>query len=579
MLKNYFALSDKGYKNLKQSIFIGVIYNISLMLPVGLLIYLLNSFITPFINDTEKSSMNFWIFSGIALLLFILLYIIEKIKYRLSYISAYEESANTRINLAEKIRTLPLSYFGKKNISDLTMTLMEDVTTLEHVLSHTAGEMVSAMISIVIIGVSLMFFNWKMAVALLAFVPIAVIMILVTKNIQHKNNKMVSKSKLKIYDSIQEILDNIKVIKGSNLEDIYYDKLKGKLDDSIKKALKVEFSTGSIIMSAQSILRLGFVTVIIAGIYFIMNGQIDLMTFLIFMVIASRIFDPLSSVFMMLAEVIHSRSCVERMLEIENYEIQKGSKSVNLSSYDINLEDVYFSYEKESVIKGINLEIKQGEVTALVGPSGCGKSTISKLIARFWDVNEGSIKIGGVDINTIDPEELLKNFSIVFQDVVLFNDTIYNNIKVGNMNASKQEIERVAKLARCDEFINKLSNGYETVIGENGYTLSGGERQRISIARALLKDAPIILLDEATASIDPENETLIQDAIGKLIKGKTVLIIAHRLRTIENVDKIVVINNGKVVEQGTNDELLELKGMYSKMLSLQKESAEWEIKQ
>ena len=585
MLQRFFALSDAGTRNLRSAITFGTIINLFLMVPLGLSLYVLRYFLARIMQQGFQVP-NVWAVSAAALAMIAVLFILEKLKYGKTYNGAYEEAANVRISLAESLRKLPLSYFGRRDLSYLTSTLLNDVTLIEESLSHAVPELFGGIISILIAAALLSFLDWRMTIALFIFAFAGFFIIVAARSVLDKKAKQVFAQKDLIYDSLQQMIDNIKVLKSSDKKAAYVQKLKDDITESTYITLKAEAAGGAFIFGSAAIVRFGFPLVISYGAYLLSQGRIELLTYIVFLLVSCRIFDPLTTVFMMLGEFFLMLIAVERKQAIVNYPKQTGSESFKPNGYDIRYDNVSFSYNEpngkdadsdteENTVSGIDFTAKQGEITALVGHSGCGKSTIARLAARFWDASSGTVSVGGVDVSTVDPETLLAAFSIVFQDVVLFNDTVYNNILIGNRNATKEQVLAAAKAAQCDSFIEKLPQGYDTEIGENGYTLSGGERQRLSIARALLKDAPIILLDEATAALDPENETLIQHAIGTLIKGKTVIVIAHRLRTVENVDKIIVLNKGMIAETGTHAELMEKNGIYRQMYRLQRESEQW----
>ena len=585
MLQRFFALSDAGTRNLRSAITFGTIINLFLMVPLGLSLYVLRYFLARIMQQGFQVP-NVWAVSAAALAMIAVLFILEKLKYGKTYNGAYEEAANVRISLAESLRKLPLSYFGRRDLSYLTSTLLNDVTLIEESLSHAVPELFGGIISILIAAALLAFLDWRMTIALFIFAFAGFFIIVAARSVLDKKAKQAFAQKDLIYDSLQQMIDNIKVLKSSDKKAVYVQKLKDDITESTYITLKAEAAGGAFIFGSAAIVRFGFPLVISYGAYLLSQGRIELLTYIVFLLVSCRIFDPLTTVFMMLGEFFLMLIAVERKQAIVNYPKQTGTESFKPNGYDIRYDNVSFSYNEpngkdadsdteENTVSGIDFTAKQGEITALVGHSGCGKSTIARLAARFWDASSGTVSVGGVDVSTVDPETLLAAFSIVFQDVVLFNDTVYNNILIGNRNATKEQVLAAAKAARCDSFIEKLPQGYDTEIGENGYTLSGGERQRLSIARALLKDAPIILLDEATAALDPENETLIQHAIGTLIKGKTVIVIAHRLRTVENADKIIVLNKGMIAETGTHSELMEKNGIYRQMYRLQRESEQW----
>ena len=592
MLQRFFAVSDAGTRNVRVSIILSVVINLFLMVPLGLSLYVLQYFLARIMQQGFRSP-NVWAVSAAGAAMIAVLFILEKLKYGKMYNGAYEEAANVRISLAESLRKLPLSYFGRQDLSYLTSTLLNDVTTIEQALSNVVPEMFGGIISIVIAAALLAFLDWRMTIALFVCAVAGFFVIVACRKLSEKKMKSVIVRKDAIYDSLQQMIDNVKVLKSSDKKTSYVQKLKNDITETTGAALKAEASMGALMFGMAALVRFGFPLVISYGAYLLLQGRIELLTYVVFLLVACRIFDPLTTVFMLLAEFFYTLIAVERKQAIVNYPKQTGSEIFKPDGYDIRYDNVSFSYNEpsggksasggtnipdsagEDTVSGIDFTAKQGEITALVGHSGCGKSTIARLAARFWDASSGTVSVGGVDVSAVDPETLLAAFSIVFQDVVLFNDTVYNNILIGNRNATREQVLAAAKAAQCDSFIEKLPNGYDTEIGENGYTLSGGERQRLSIARALLKDAPIILLDEATAALDPENETLIQHAISTLIKDKTVIVIAHRLRTVENADKIIVLNKGTIAETGTHSELMEKNGIYRQMYRLQRESEQW----
>lgn len=574
-LKNKFALSDKGAKNLVKAIWSCTFLYISFMFPVGLLYLVLRALLAPYVGITAKLQPLI-VYVGISVVLIGIIGIFQYIEYNATFLASYEESANKRISIAERLREIPLSFFAKKDLSDLTTTIMSDCAGLEKAFSHFIPELLGAVISILLVGVGLLIFDYRMAIALLWVIPVAFLICIGGKNKQTKQNIIHQRAKLKRADAIKECIETVREIKANNQSEKYLANIDEILTYSEKINIKAELNTALYVASAQMLLRVGIATMVLMGAKLIAQGTLDFLTLLMFLIAVSRVFDPLSTALINLAAIFETELKVDRMKEIENQQIQSGKTNERFDNYDIKFENVKFSYKNNNK-ENVSFTAKQGEVTALVGPSGGGKSTVSKLAARFWDIKSGKITFGGKDISTIDPEELLKNYSIVFQDVVLFNSTVMENIRLGRRTASDEEVKKVAKMAMCDEFIEKLSNGYNTVIGENGSTLSGGERQRISIARALLKDAPIILLDEATASLDVENESKVQQAISTLIKDKTVLVIAHRMRTVAGADHIVVLADGKVKEEGNHDELLKADGLYSRLWNLQTKSSQWTI--
>lgn len=575
MFKEVFALSNQGEKDLKKGILASAAANISLLFPAGLLLLSIRDLMT-YIEKNGAYNISILAYAGYSVVFSAIILITHRIQYDSTYFSAYSESADRRVALAEKLRKLPLSFFGKKDLSELTITIMGDCTDLEHTFSHSVPQLFGSLISVTLVGIGLFVVNWKMALSAVFVFPIAIIITVGSKFLQDKMGKKKIDAKLAASDKVQEYLENIREIKSYNIEEKYLNDLDDSFFKIIKASLISELTTGTLIVSAQGILRLGFAAVTLTGIKLFLNGEIDFLVYLMYLFTISRLYDPLSVVLIQIGDIFNSLLTIKRMKDINDQKIQEGAKEFSCDNYDIVFENVEFAYNNnEKVLNGISFVAEQGQITVLAGESGGGKSTAVKLAARFWDVTKEKITLGGVDISTVDPEVLLEKFSIVFQDVVLFNGTILENIRIGKRGASDEEVYMAAKAAQCDEFIKRFPLGYNTVIGENGSTLSGGERQRISIARALLKDAPIILLDEATASLDVENETLIQSALGKLIKNKTVLLIAHRMRTAASADKIIILKDGKIAEQGSPKNLMKIKGMYYKMVELQNQNLEY----
>ena len=564
-LMRRYALTRQGAIDFIKCTAITTLQNIMLMVPVALMYYLA----ADLINGAVPVNHRYTYITGCVIIL-VVFGAVFFLQYNASFFSTYRESEHRRINIAEKLRTLPLSFFGKKDLADLPSTILGDCTVLEHNFSHVMPQFFGAMISTVLIAISLFFFDWRMALAALWVLPIALIIVGCSGNVQRGISRRKRNVAIAQADGLQEYLETIKDLKSYNAEESYLEGLKGRITALEKESFKAELGTAVFVVSASCILRFGIGTVALVGSVLLCSGKLDVLTFFMFILVVSRIYEPMQGTLMNLAAVIAQDVNVERMNEITDYPVQKGSDELDVKSYDIEFSNVSFSYDKnEKVLNDISFTAKQGEVTALIGPSGGGKSTVSKLAARFWDVDGGSIRLGGKDISQVDPEKLLAAYSIVFQDVILFDNTIMENIRIGRKGATDEEVMRAAEEAQCDEFISRLPDGYQTVIGENGSALSGGERQRISIARALLKDAPVVLLDEATASLDAENETYIQEAISRLIKNKTVIIIAHRMRTVSGADKIVVIDGGHVAETGKPSELIKKNGIYARMVRLQ----------
>lgn len=572
LMKKY-ALSRQGAKDLIIATISCVVHNLTLMLPVSLL-YLLVSDL--YAGGVPQGHLWIYIVGMVAAVLFILFS--YRWVYGATYYATYKESSVRRISLAEKLRKLPLSFFGKRDLSDLTTTIMADCTTLEQSFSHWIPEFFGSMISTVIIAVCLFIFDWRMALAALWVLPVSLAIVAFSGKVQNYFARRQTEAKLAVADGIQEALETMRDLKSNNAEEKYLKGLDKKIDLQEKRMIASELGGALFVVPAGMILKLGIGTVALVGGMLLANNAITVLTFFMYLLVVSRLYDPLSSSLQNLAAIISTNIPIERMNEIENYPVQPGTAELRTHGYDIVFDNVSFAYNTgEQVLSGVSFTAKQGEVTALIGPSGGGKSTAAKLAARFWDADSGKITLGGTDVKTVDPEKLLSAYSIVFQDVTLFNNTVMENIRIGRQGATDEEVLAAAREAQCDEFVEKLPEGYQTMIGENGSALSGGERQRISIARALLKDSPVILLDEATASLDAENETHIQRAISRLVKGKTVLIVAHRMRTVEGADKLVLLKDGKVAEQGSPEELLAKGGIYAKMCQLQQQSGEWRI--
>lgn len=570
-LKHKYALSDKGAKAMIQAFVSVTISNLVLMFPVGLL-YVLASYLLE--GSLPKDKVTFFTVGVIAALL--LIAVTTYIQYNATFLSTYVESGVRRRMLAEKLRKLPLSFFGKKDLSDLTNTIMADCALIETGSSHWIPELVGAFGSTTIIIISLLFFDWRMALATIWVMPIAFIIVLSSKNVMGKVHAKSMEYKLSCLDGIQEGLETIRDLRSNNMTDSYMVGLNKKIKAVEDHSIVAEFANAAFVCSAQMILKLGIGTVAVTGSILLTKGEISVLTFFMFLLVVTRMYEPLQIALQNLAAIISLNTNCARMDEILSHEEQTGRENMNNKGYDIAFDHVAFSYKDgEQVLRDVSFVAKQGEVTALIGPSGGGKTTVSRLAARFWDNNKGTITVGGMNVSEIDPEQLLSLYSIVFQDVTLFNNTIMENIRIGKKDATDEEVMEAARLANCTDFVEKLPDQWNTMIGENGSELSGGERQRISIARAFLKDAPIILMDEATASLDVDNESVIQESISKLIQNKTVLIIAHRMRTVDGVDKIVVLKDGTVAEQGTPEQLKQQNGIYKHMVDLQLQSEQW----
>ena len=570
-----YALTDQGVKNTKKGAFWTVIVNLVVMGGMGILYLLMYGLMGTLTDGAPLPGPA--LFLGLVIAFVILSFVTHLQQYQATYGLVYNEVKTTRLNLAERLRKLPLGYFGKRDLADLTETLMGDVNRMEHVWSHVLGYLYGAYISTAIIAVCLLVYDWRLTIACLWGVPVAFGLLFGTRKISARASERTKQAAVHVSDGIQEALENVREIRATNQEARYLAGLNQKIDDHEKVTIQGELSTGIFVNAASVIMRLGVATTILVGASLILSGQIDFMLLFLFLLVITRVYAPFDQSLALIAEMFVSQVSADRMNEIYDTPIAEGTERFQPKGHDIVFDHVGFAYDKKKVLDGVSFTAREGEVTALVGPSGSGKSTCARLAARLWDVTEGTIRVGGVDISTVDPEALLTDYSMVFQDVVLFDDTVMENIRLGKRGATDEEVRAAAEAANCGEFIRRLPQGYDTPIGENGAKLSGGERQRISIARALLKNAPIVLLDEATASLDVENETKVQGALSRLLAGKTVLVIAHRMRTVAGADHIVVLENGHVAEQGTPAELMERGGLYRRMVELQSESARWKL--
>ena len=571
-----YALSDQGVKNTKKATFWTVIVNLIVMGGMGILYFMMKGFVDTLTNGDPLP--NALLILGLVLAFVVLSLITHMQQYRATYGLVYGEVKNVRITLAERLRKLPLGYFGKRDLADLTETIMGDVNRLEHVWSHCLGYLYGSYISTAIVAIIVFVYDWRMALACLWGVPVAFILLFGSRKMAKRHSEITKAAGIQVADGIQETLENIREIRATNQEDRFLNTLNDKIDHHEKMMIRGELSTGIFVNAASVIMRLGVATTILTGTSLILSGRIDFMLLFMFLLVITRVYAPFDQALALIAEMFMSQVSASRLMEIKDTPIAEGAETFKPAGHDIAFRNVGFAYDDKKVLDGVSFTAKEGEVTALVGPSGSGKSTCARLAARLWDNSEGTITVGGVDISTVDPEVLLSDYSMVFQDVVLFDDTVMENIRLGKHGASDEEVLAAAQAANCDEFVNKLPQGYSTPIGENGAKLSGGERQRISIARALLKNAPIVLLDEATASLDVENETKVQGALSRLLEGKTVLVIAHRMRTVEAADKIIVLADGKVAEEGSPKELISKKdSMFRHMAELQTSSAAWSI--
>ncbi len=571
-LQKKYALSRQGAKDLVKGCVACFFQYLSLMVPVALLYYL----VSDLMNGDAGYRKDFYI--GGCVICVILILVTTWFQYNGTFFATYIESGVRRISIAEKLRKLPLSYFGKKDLADLTSTIMNDSAVLETAFSHFIPELVGSVASTTIVALGLFAFDWRMALASLWVLPVSFAIVLSSSKLQQKLGRKQMDAKMACADGIQECIETVQDLKSNNAENEYLKGLFKKVDNVEKRMIVSEFGNAAFVVSASLVLKLGIASVALTGAYLLTRGELDVLTFFMFLLVASRLYDPLQGALQNLAAIISTKTNIARMKEILDHDVQTGSEQLTNKGYDIEFDHVKFAYDtSETVLEDVSFTAKQGEVTALVGPSGGGKTTVSRLAARFWDASSGKITVGGMDVSKIDPEKLFSLYSIVFQDVTLFNNTIMENIRIGRKDATDEEVIAAAKLANCDEFAMKLPDKWNSMIGENGCELSGGERQRISIARAFLKNAPIILLDEATSSLDVENETLIQSALSRLIKDKTVIVIAHRMRTVAGADKIVVLSDGKVAETGTPDELMKKDGLFAHMSKLQTQGQNWSL--
>ena len=571
-----YALSEQGVKNVKQGTLWTVIVNLVVMGGMGILFLMMSRYMDTLTAGAELPR-------ALPILLLVLAFVVLSFlthlqQYKATYGLVYGEVKNVRISLAERLRRLPLGYFGKRDLADLTETIMGDVNRLEHVWSHCLGYLYGSYVSTAIIAVMLFAYNWKLALACLWGVPVAFALLFGSRKLAKRNSEITKAAGIQVSDGIQETLENIREVRATNQEDRFLKELGDKIDHHEATMIRGELSTGIFVNAASVIMRLGVATTILTGTTMILSGQIDFMTLFMFLLVITRVYAPFDQALALIAEMFVSQVSANRLMEIQDARTAEGADHFTPHGHDIVFRNVGFAYDDKQVLDGVSFTAREGEVTALVGPSGSGKSTCARLAARLWDIDKGSIEVGGVDIATIDPEVLLTDYAMVFQDVVLFDDTVMENIRLGRHGATDEEVIRAARAANCEEFVSKLPRGYDTPIGENGAKLSGGERQRISIARALLKNAPIVLLDEATASLDVENETKVQGALSRLLQGKTVLVIAHRMRTVEAADHIVVLAEGKVAEEGRPEDLLQKDGgIFRRMAELQTASAGWSI--
>ena len=559
-------MSEQGAKNLQKSIFSHTILNLTKMFPPTIGFVFLFQYLGSLEGIPAPVELTLVDYIVIILVMLLVMFFVARWDYVRLYDNVYNESANSRIDIANRLKKLPLSYFGKRDVSDLSATMMSDLNLYEQIFSHSVPHIYATSISTVIISVMILDYNWQLGLAALWVIPVSLLLFSLSKRKQRNDVNAYVKTSRDVLDDLQEQIDQIQEIKSYNLEERTLNEFYHKMDGNTRNKVKMELSAGIATALAGMLMKLGIVSVAIVGANMLIAGQINILVYIAYLILTASIYVPVEGILSFMAMIVTLDGVVARIKEIKTMPIQEGKQEMNPRDYSIDFKDVVFGYEDYTVINGVSFTAKQGEVTALIGASGSGKTTLTKLAARFWDIQQGKILLGGEDISQIDPETLLKNYAIVFQDVVLFNASIKDNIRIGKKGATDEEVTRVAKIARCDEFIDRMPDGIDTVIGENGERLSGGERQRISIARALLKDAPIILMDEATASLDVENESLIQEALSELIKEKTVIVIAHRMRTIRGADKIVLLHQGKIEAMGTDAELRVQSATYRKML-------------
>lgn len=572
-----YALTDQGVQNTKKGAFWTVIVNLVVMGGCSILYLVMSGFMGALTGENSLSGAGRVL--GVLALFVLLSFVTHLQQYRATYGLVYNEVKTTRLSLAEQLRKLPLGYFGKRDLADLTETIMGDVNRMEHVWSHVLGYLYGAYLSTAIIAVCLFVYDWRLTIACLWGVPVAFGFLFGSRRMAARNAERTKKAAVRVSDGIQEALENVREIRATNQEERYLNGLNQKIDEHERVTIQGELGTGLFVNAASVIMRLGVATTILVGADLILSGSIDFMLLFLFLLVITRVYAPFDQSLALIAEMFLSQVSADRMNEIYDTPKATGAKEFEPQGHDIVFEHVGFSYDEKEVLHDVSFTAKEGEVTALVGPSGSGKSTCARLAARLWDISKGVIRVGGVNISAVDPEVLLRDYSMVFQDVVLFDDTVMENIRLGRRGATDEEVRAAAKAANCDEFVHRLPQGYNTPIGENGTKLSGGERQRISIARALLKDAPIVLLDEATASLDVENETKVQGALSRLLSGKTVLVIAHRMRTVEAADRIIVLADGRVAEEGTPAELMDKNGLYRRMVELQRQSSAWQLNQ
>ena len=577
MLRDSLGLTDVGAKNFRRGVFFCTLANLVLMAPIGILFLLVSDFMDHLVAGAPLPALAPYLAGCVGILA--LMVLTQWAEYANTYHKVYEESARKRTDLAEHLRRLPLSFFGRRDLSDLTNAIMKDCSDQERMFMHVMPQLFGTGLSTAIVIVGIFFYDWRLALAAFWVVPAALLVMALTGKHQQRKAQAMEDARLEVADGVQEFLECAQEIRATNRSAAHLDALAAKLDAFERRQVASELTTGVFVTSAQAFLKLGIGTTVFVGATLLVSGQTDFMTYFAFLLVVTRVYDPVNLILQSIGELLSMRPSIRRTQELAAEKPMEGSTDFAPRGHDVVFEDVSFSYgDGEQVLRDVSFTAREGEVTALVGPSGSGKSTVAKLAARFWDADAGSVRVGGVNVADVDPETLLADYAEVFQDVVLFDDTVMGNIRLGRAGATDEEVLAAARAAMCDEFVSRMPQGYDTVIGENGGRLSGGERQRISIARAILKDAPVVLLDEATASLDVENETQVQRALSRLLAGKTVLVIAHRMRTVANADKIVVLKEGRVAEQGAPAELMAREGgLYRRMVELQTEASGWSL--
>ena len=577
MLRDSLGLTDVGAKNFRRGVFFCTLANLVLMAPIGILFLLVSDFMDHLVAGAPLPALAPYLAGCVGILA--LMVLTQWAEYANTYHKVYEESARKRTDLAEHLRRLPLSFFGRRDLSDLTNAIMKDCSDQERMFMHVMPQLFGTGLSTAIVIVGIFFYDWRLALAAFWVVPAALLVMALTGKHQQRKAQAMEDARLEVADGVQEFLECAQEIRATNRSAAHLDALAAKLDAFERRQVASELTTGVFVTSAQAFLKLGIGTTVFVGATLLVSGQTDFMTYFAFLLVVTRVYDPVNLILQSIGELLSMRLSIRRTQELAAEKPMEGSTDFAPRGHDVVFEDVSFSYgDGEQVLRDVSFTAREGEVTALVGPSGSGKSTVAKLAARFWDADAGSVRVGGVNVADMDPETLLADYAEVFQDVVLFDDTVMGNIRLGRVGATDEEVLAAARAAMCDEFVSRMPQGYDTMIGENGGRLSGGERQRISIARAILKDAPVVLLDEATASLDVENETQVQQALSRLLAGKTVLVIAHRMRTVANADKIVVLKEGRVAEQGAPAELMAREGgLYRRMVELQTEASGWSL--